>query len=347
MTWIHRNLGLETDDQAPFKSLNYSDDIGGGEKSLERATQSFQALGHLFTDLGLDESTAKAHPPSTSMPYLGIQFDTVQMRMSIPPEKIAEVREEISLWMKRSTASKKSLQQLLGRLFWVSRCVKFSRGFMGRLITQLQHMHSLPDQKKTKLSEGCKQDIQWWNRYLRRFNGIEMLYPSDPLDLPLSQLLDTSALVNCGDAYPGGGGAYFGGEYWSRKFPDWLTAQSTPIHLLEFWVVVASAWLWGEAWRGSLVYVFCDNVAVVEVLDKEKPKDPRMLELLQEYLYIVCTRGFIPAFKEVGTADNDLADFLSRNHDQSATKAYFRSKNLPMRTFIPAPDHLFTLRSNW
>ena len=347
VTWIHRNLGLDTDAQTPYKSLNYSDDIGGGEGALERAKQSFEALGLLFTDLGLDESTSKAHPPSTSMPYLGIQFDTVLMRMSIPPEKIAEVREEISLWLKRSTASKKSLQQLLGKLFWVSRCVKFSRGFMGRLLTQLQHMHSLPDQKKTKLSDGCKQDIQWWDRYLRRFNGIEMLYPSDPLDLSLSQLLDTSALVNCGDAYPGGGGAYFGGEYWSRKFPDWLTDQSTPIHLLEFWVVVASAWLWGETWRGKLVYVFCDNVAVVEVLDKEKPKDPRMLQLLQEYLYIVCTRGFTPVFKKVGTADNDLADFLSRNHDKSATKSYFKSKNLPMRTCIPAPDHLFTLRSNW
>ena len=110
VTWAHRRLGLETDDQAMFNSLNYSDDIGGGEQLIERATLSFNALGELFLDLGLDESKSKAHPPSTSMPYLGILFDTNQMRMSIPPEKIAEVREEISLWMKRSTASKKSMQ---------------------------------------------------------------------------------------------------------------------------------------------------------------------------------------------------------------------------------------------
>ena len=347
VTWIHQRLGLETDDEEMFNTLNYSDDIGGGETSLDRATLSFNALGSLLVDLGLDESTSKAHPPSTSMPYLGILFDTISMRMSIPPEKIAEVREEISQWMKRNKASKKSLQQLLGKLFWVSRCIRFSRGFVGRLIKQLQTMHSMPDQKTAKLSEGCKQDIKWWDRYLRRFNGIEMLYPTDPIDLPLDQLLDTSALVNCGDATLTGGGAYFGTEYWSRKFPTWLQDTNIPIHLKEFWVVVVSAWLWSDQWKGNMVYVFCDNVAVVEVLDKERPKDPRMLELLQEFLYIVCTRGFTPIFKRVGTVENEIADYISRNHSHADTTSYLQSKGLPMHTRIEAPDHLFSLRSNW
>ena len=347
VTWTHRRLGLETDDQTLFNSLNYSDDIGGCETTLDRATQSFDALGSLLCDLGLEESTSKAHPPSTSMPYLGIQFDTVLMRMSIPPDKLAEVRDEVSMWMKKSMATKKSLQQLLGKLFWVSRCIRFSRGFMGRLITQLQCMHAYPDNKRTKLSEGCRLDIKWWDRYLRRFNGVEILYPTDPLNLPLADLLETSALVNCGDAYPEGGGAYFGQEYWSRRFPDQLRDPAIPIHIKEFWVVIASAWLWGDSWRGSLVYVFCDNEAVVHVLDRERPRDPRMLELLQEYLYIVCTKGFTPIFKKVGTKDNTLADFLSRNHDESDIRTYLRSQGLPNLTRVQAPDHLFTLGSNW
>ena len=96
-----------------------------------------------------------------------------------------------------------------------------------------------------------------------------------------------------------------------------------------------------------MVYVFCDNVAVVEVLDKERPKDPRMLELLQEFLYIVCTRGFTPIFKRVGTVENEIADYISRNHSHADTTSYLQSKGLPMHTRIEAPDHLFSLRSNW
>ena len=97
----------------------------------------------------------------------------------------------------------------------------------------------------------------------------------------------------------------------------------------------------------SIVYIFCDNDAVVEVLEKERPKDPKMLELLQEFLYIVCTRGFTPVFRKVGTKENETADYISRVHDHAATATYFKSKGLPMRTLVEAPDYLFTLRSNW
>ena len=165
--------------------------------------------------------------------------------------------------------------------------------------------------------------------------------------LSLDQLLDTKALVNCGDAQMSGGGSYFGTQYWSRSFPAWLQGKSVPIHLKEFWVVVASAWLWGEQWTGNLVYVFCDNTAVVEVLDKEKPKDPKMLELLRKFLYIVCTRKFTPVFRKIGTKENSTADFISRYHDPAVIASHFQSNNLPMRTPVTVPDCLFTLQSNW
>ena len=348
VTWIHRRLGLDTELQQMFNSLNYSDDIGGCERTLSRATESYQALGSLLSDLGLTESASKAHPPCTSMPYLGIQFDTVAMTMSIPGEKVEEVRELISLWMKKTFATKKSLQQLLGRLHWVSRCVKFSRGFLGRLISQLQQMHTMPDHKRVKLSDGCKDDIQWWSRYLRRFNGVELIYCVDPYPgLPLDKLLCTDELVNCGDAQPNGGGAYFGGEYWSRDFPGWLQDPGIPIHIKEFWVVIVSAWLWADQWRGKSVYIFSDNAAVVEVLDKEKPKDHKMQQLLQEFLYVVCTRGFTPIFRRVDTKANHVADFISRNHDPACIASYLSSNSIPMLTQLKAPDNLFSLRSNW
>ena len=347
VTWVHQRLGLESDPPELFKSLNYSDDIGGCETTYSRATEAFEKLGELLADLGLRESSDKAHPPATKMPYLGITFDTIKMEMSIPPEKVAELRDDISLWKKKTFATKKNLQQILGKLLWVTKCVKFSRGFIGRLLTQLQEMHSMPDNKRMKLSHGGRQDIIWWDRYLRRFNGVEILYQSDPLQLSLDQLLDTQALINCGDAQMTGGGSYFGMEYWSRPFPSWLQGDMVPIHLKEFWVVIASAWLWGHRWTGSMVYIFCDNTAVVEVLSKERPRDPKMSDLLREFLYIVCTRKFTPIFRKIGTKENQVADFISRCHDKDQIANYFLSRQLPMRTPVVVSDSLFTLQSNW
>ena len=347
VTWAHQRLGLETDEEKNFNSINYSDDIAGCEAKEDRALASFEALANLLTDLGLKESKSKAYPPSTKMPYLGVTFNTVKLTMSIPAEKLQEVREELYLWKRKTTASKKSLQQLLGRLFWIARCVRYSRGFVARLLTQLKSMHNLPDNKKQKLSDGAKADIEWWSRYVRRFNGTEMMYPSDPIGLSLEQLLEMGAEVCCGDAQPMGAGAYNGLEYWSKPFPKKLQDPKIPIHVKEMWVVVVSAWLWGERWRGKLVYLFSDNKAVVEVLEKEKPKDPALQELLREFLFIVCTRGFTPVFRHIGTEANEVADFLSRRHDEAATKVFFESKGLPLRQLVQAPDNLFKLGANW
>ena len=347
VTWVHNRLGLQTDEEEMFHSINYSDDIGGAEATEERALAAYNALSELFEELGLRESKSKAHLPSTCMPYLGVEFDTMAMVMRVPAEKVEEIRSELSSWARKTTASKKGLQQLLGRLFWVSRCVKFSRGFMARLLTQLKSMHTLTDHKKVPLSAECKEDIQWWNRYLRKFNGTELIYPDDPLNLTLDQLLETSAIVNCGDAQPMGGGSYCGNEYWSRPFPRWLQDPQIPIHLKEFYVLLVSAWLWGDGWRGKLVYIFCDNTAVVESLEKQKPKDPKLQELVREFLFVVCTRGFTPVFRKIGTVANETADYISRVHDPKQTVDFFKKKGLPIRNLVTVPDNLFVLRSNW
>ena len=347
VTWIHNRLGLQTDQEEMFSSINYSDDIGGCEATEQRATAAYNALANLFDELGLRESKSKAHPPSTCMPYLGVEFDTMAMVMRVPAEKVEELRSELNRWRRKSTVTKKALQTLLGRLFWVARCVRFSRGFMARLLAQLKTMHTLSDNKKVPLSDDCKEDILWWARYIRQFNGTELLYATDPLDLSLDQLLETGALVCCGDAQPMGGGSYCGDEYWSRPFPSWLQDSETPIHLKEFWVILVSSWLWGHTWRGRMVYIFCDNTAVVDTLDRERPSDKKLQELLREFLFIVCTRGFTPIFRKIGTLANATADYISRVHDPILTTQFFKSQNLPMRKLIEAPDQLFLLQSNW
>ena len=347
IAWIHQRLGLETDLEALYNSLVYVDDFGGCEKTEEIALQSSQALHNLLEDLGLEESLKKEHKPSTSMPFLGVNFDTVRLEMSIPPDKLEEVREEVSLWENKTKGTKKTLQQFLGKLFWVSKCVKFSRPFMGRLLGQLKAMHPLPDNKKAPLSDSCKLDIKWWARFLRRFNGVEMMIQDDPLLLTLEDLVDVGAHVNCGDAQMMGGGSYYGDEYWSRPFPRWLQDPQVFIHLKEFYVVLVSAWIWGDKWRGKLVYIFSDNDAVVDTLVKEKPKDTKMQELLREFLYVVCVKGFTPTFRKIGTKANHEADYISRVHNHDDIQAYAAKNNLPGRKCIVVPDHLFDLHSNW
>ena len=347
LSWIHRRLGLESDGEAMFNCINYCDDLGGAESSKSRADLSFTKLLSLLEDLGLAESVEKAVPPCTSMVYLGVHFDSVAMTMSVPPDKLAELKEEIEHWRKKSTAAKKPLQSLLGKLFWVSKVVQHSRTFMGRLLAQLREMSGKPDNMKVKLSEDCRKDILWWSKFIKMYNGITMIENDDAVKLPLSQLLDTPFAVCAGDAMPSGGGAWHGNGYWSRLLPHHLRDPKLPVHIKEFLVVIVSTRIWGSGWSGMVVQFFCDNDPVCDVVTGERPSDSRMLSLLREFKYWVCKYKFYPVMRKISSADNEIADFISRRYDDNAAQEIFKAHGLGHMVLLEAPDRLFDMTAPW
>ena len=222
-----------------YKAVNYVDDFGGVERTLARA--AFKALGALLADLGLDESKEKAEQPTTLITFLGVEFDSVAIEMRVPPSKLEELKSEVRMWLRRTTITKKELQSLLGKLFWVARVVKHSRVFLGRMLEQLRAMAAKPDNKKVKLWDETRKDITWWATYMEHYNGVEVIANEDPIQLSYEQLLDKPHDICAGDATPVGGGAWHGYEYWCGLLPLVLQDPQTPIHVKEFWVLIISA----------------------------------------------------------------------------------------------------------
>ena len=347
LAWIHRRRGLDTILEKMYNVVNYSDDLGGCETEKARATESFAQLKWLLEDLGLEESTKKAESPSKQMTYLGVMFDSSKMEMRVPPDKLAEIKAEIGQWARKSTITKKNLQSLLGKLFWVSRVVRFARVFMGRLLQQLRTMAGLGDNVKVKLTDESRKDLRWWNRYLDHFNGVQLIVDEDPFLLELDQMLDRPFEVCAGDATPTGGGAWYGNQYWSRQLPIENQDPNIGIHIKEFWVVIASSRLWGDDWSGRSITIFCDNDAVVDTINHRKPKDTLLLSMLREFLYVVVTKKFFPVVRKIGTKENHLADHISRRHDNDAADRVFSEAGLQGMVPIMVSDLSFTLTEPW
>ena len=345
VSWIHRKSGLNTREEKEYNICNYSDDLGGVESTAERAESSYLGLAALFSDLGLSESSSKASPPSRQMVYLGVQFDTHKMEMSVPADKLAELKAEIDKWARKTVITKRELQGLLGRLFWVAKVVRFSRIFMGRLLTQLRDMSGKKDHEKVRLEEQSRKDLLWWSKFLRFFNGVSMIMNEDAIPLSLEQLLDTPERVCAGDATLHGIGAWHSGEYWSQLVPELL--RGLPIHTLEFWAVIVSCKLWGDKWTGQVIQIFTDNDSVADVITFEKPRDPEMLSLLREFIYIVCEKKFIPVLRKISSEDNILADHISRRFDEYAAQESFARHGLHNMKLITAPDIFFRKNAPW
>ena len=142
-----------------------------------------------------------------------------------------------------------------------------------------------------------------------------------------------------------GGGGYHGDQYWSRTFP--LAVKGKPIHVLEYWVLLISIRTWGPSWTETAVELFCDNTAVVDVCNKQKPSNPEMAKFLREFLLLVVKYKFIPIVKKISTSDNWVADFVSRSFDYSEHQAFFVANNLPAMTPITIPDYKFLFSASW
>ena len=83
------------------------------------------------------------------------------------------------------------------------------------------------------------------------------------------------------------------------------------------------------------------------MLDKERPKSEGMTELLREFLYLVCTRGFTPTFRHIGTKENGTADFLSRFHDQDIIDKHLADSGINLEIRRHVPDSFFKLSAIW
>ena len=126
-----------------FDVLNYLDDFQGVEVP-NTATAAFRFLQSLLVDLGIDESKSKACPHTARATCLGVEFDTLAMTKSIHADHLTEIQELLSSWSHKTRATKRDLQSLLGKLSFVSKCVKNSCIFLMRitdLLKGLTHHH--------------------------------------------------------------------------------------------------------------------------------------------------------------------------------------------------------------
>ena len=154
-----------------YSFTNYIDDFGGAEIP-DLSAQAFNALGDLFASLGLQSSPDKDCSPTTTMVFLGVQFDTLAMAMSITPECIEELHHRCTSSLSLSRITRHDLQSLLGVMSFVTACVCPARVFMSTLLNTLcLYKHS----RFCILSDENKADLRWWCHFLPHYNGVSLI----------------------------------------------------------------------------------------------------------------------------------------------------------------------------
>lgn len=243
-----------------FTTFAYLDDYAGCSASHQEALNAYHHFLNLAEHLGLALASKKCQPPAQKVTWLGYSVNTVKMEVSIPQEKIHELRTECQAWIARTKANKRMLQSLIGKIIHAAGCIRHARKFTSRLLATLR---SMDNKNWTTLTADCKADIRWFLEYASVANGLSLYAPT------LNFLI-----IEC-DACLSGAGGNTDSHYYEWKYaPHHLTRFPT-IHQLEAVnVLVAIKTLAPprlEDFDGVLI--FTDNISASFSLESGKTRD--------------------------------------------------------------------------
>ena len=295
--------------------VNYLDDFLVMAETKEQCAEAQLALHKLLRDLGFYISYNKVRSPSTCQRYLGIDINSVTMKLSLPEDKILHLKEDLTFFDGRRKATKRQIQRLCGILAHCAQLVRGGRTFSRRIIALLTKF--APGKRYISLTKSFKMDLEWWQRFAEGFNGS-------------AKIIDVSnwnTATTCSDASGTGYGAICNEDWlcgcWNRDIetrgiihdhvqakPEMVIPDN--INVQELFPVLASVKRWGHQWNDSRVFCYTDNTQVVAAINKGVSVNIHTLELLRLIFWeCVDINCHLIAIHLPGLA-NKWPDYLSR-----------------------------------
>lgn len=301
---IHNQMG--------YYLCPYVDDLGGCEEK-QRALQAYEALGRTMRDVGAKESIEKAVPPTTEMEFLGNNLNTIDMTISVTPDRIQELNAELEIWNTNPYVSRTQLESIIGKLQFCCHCVRSGRVFLNRLLNCLRRMRR---RVRYRLPPQAAADLQWWRTYLPLFPSRSLMW--------LEQFQDRDQVLASDACMVGAGGIWKQGkQYYRCLFPDHVLQGASICHL-ELWALIVALKLWSPQLDGKAIVVQCDNQAVAELINSGRAKDVQLQQGLREVCFLAATGGFEILAEFIPGVDNRIPDLLSRWSLGEKFRAEFR-----------------------
>ena len=291
ISWMHRQLG--------YISRPYLDDFGGAEPTEQQADRALNALQGIMGELGVREAVSKICRPATRMTWLGLEYDSELMTITIPKDKMAEIMEILREWQGRVRATQRDMQKLLGLLQFVAGVAPPTRVFTNRMLNELRET---PKRGSVSLTLEFKKDVKFFVDLLPEFNGIKIV---DKGEVPCQDRLELDACLS-------GCGAFNGESYYAESFPQWLQEEEHSIAHLELFNVVVAVKVWCKEWRGHKVEIRTDNMNACLAMQTGRSRDKFVQHCVRE-LFVYCVKYDIEFYaKHQPGRELVRADALSR-----------------------------------
>lgn len=301
--------------QAGHFSIAYLDDFAGCANSYQDATEAFRHFMAVSKSLGLQLAENKCVQPATQVEWLGYSINSIDMTVSIPEDKLAEVIHECEHWIVRRRASKQMIQSLIGKLVHVSNCIPQARKFITRIIATLR---CVGEDGWTFTSEEFTKDIQWFLHFASASNGV-LLYN------PQRDLFE----CECDSSLFAGGGA-FQQFYYTWSYTPKHRQLFPSIHELEAVNLLITYKTFSPHIKSdnALVIIHTDNIASSYALESGRTKDSTLASCARELWLLAAQRSHHISIRHKPGASLEFVDALSRMLKDTSKAALVKEKVL-------------------
>ena len=173
-------------------------------------------------------------------------FDVIKGVMFVTQDRLMELQVELNKWYIGKKVRRKELESLIGKLQFVTSCVRLGRVFIARMLNEIRGMH---DGEWYEVEETVK-DVMWWKKYLPQYNGVSIMWPQCML-IP-DEVMGSDACLS------GIGGVLTGKEYFYFRLPEAWKGRN--IAYLEMWGIVLCLRVWGEKMKGKCIVSSGDSL---------------------------------------------------------------------------------------
>lgn len=290
------------------KIFHYLDDfLFLGASGSDECVQLMRGFQDLCEFIGVPLAQEKTMGPCTNIIFLGLEIDTSDMVVRIPPEKIQQLTALLTSSLIKKSLQLQEIQSIVGSLNFFSKGVPNARAFNRRFydatcgITK-PHYH-------IKLSSGIKEDIMMWLKFLQDFNGVRLIHESEWLSSDNIELYTDSSgnrELGCG--------AYCQGHwsYWSWPL-GWESSIFKEMSFLELVPILLAMYLWGKKYfANKKIMMYIDNNALVSIVNRQTSKSKRVMVLLRKLVLLLLRNDIMFKAQHILGKKNNIADSISR-----------------------------------
>ena len=299
----HNSIYLEVQDE----TVNYLDDFFFAAFLKALCDQKLDVFIEICNDIQFPVSIEKTFSGTTQLTFLRLLIDTIKQLICIPAEKINKALEFIEYFLdkKHRKVTVLQVQQLCGFLNFLCKCIIPGRVFLTRLYALTNGKTMKPHYHVRVMNENHL-DLQVWKTFLltpdiycRPFIDVLELQATE-----INMFSDASGKISfsaiCNNSW------MFG--KWSTKF----LSYEPSIEYQELFALVAGVKQWIGRFRNKRVCLFCDNIAVVHMVNNNSAKCKHCMVLLRVFVMECLRKNMKVPAKYVRTKDNGIADSLSR-----------------------------------